>query len=206
MIDTIIILGDLLRPDGSMSDSLISRLDRGIKIFEKMNKPPVIMSGYRGFMAPYEPPITEAKAMKEYAIKHGIPADKILLEEESKDTIGNAFFTKVKYLKPKNWKNIIVIASDFNIERAKYTFDSILGSEYSIKYVGAITNIPETEKSRLITIEKKIMESAFFKQCVDKIDPKDDEKTKQLLYSEHPAYAKNPKITTEDIIRMLKGV
>lgn len=200
--DAIIVLGDMLKPDGSISDNLRMRLDKGIELFRKNVAPRIIASGYYGFMASYKPPITEASAMKEYMLKNGISDNDILLEEKSKDTIGNAYFTKIQYLKPNWWKNIVVVTSDFHLQRAKYVFEKVLGEDYHIHFIGTKNTLSAKDLELMILREKKVTE--FIKQYTDKIDPEDDKTTENMLYSEHPAYAKNPKITKEDILKMLK--
>jgi hypothetical protein len=206
-VDVIIVLGDMLKSDGSMSENLKDRVEEACKLFREADgegiKLPIIMSGSCSFMAPYKTPRTEANAMKEFAIeKFGIPKDKILLEEESKDTIGNAFFTKIKYLKPNNWKKIIVATTNFNMERTKYIFENILGPRYLIQYLETPNRLSSIETEKQQAMEKKIIE--FIKSYVEQIDPNNDEKTKKFLYTEHPAYAKNPKITKEQILEMMK--
>ena len=78
-----------------------------------------------------EAPIrSEASAMKEYALSLGIPEMNILAEEKSKDTLGNAFFTKITYLEKYNWKNVIVITSDFHLNRTKDRKSTRLNSSH----------------------------------------------------------------------------
>ena len=86
------------------------------------------MTGKYGFWLDWQKQIPsrfEAEAMKEYAISEGVPTDLILIEQESKDTLGNAYFTKVNILEPNNWKNVLVITSDFHLERTKWSYPQI---------------------------------------------------------------------------------
>ncbi|MBU3905284.1 MAG: YdcF family protein [Nanoarchaeota archaeon] len=203
VLDAIVILGSQVKQDGSIDDFMKFRLDKGIEIFNENIASYLIMSGKYGFLSKEKPPITEAEAMKKYAIEHDIPEDKLLLEDQSKDTIGNAYFTKIKYLKPRNWNKLVIVTSDFHLKRTEYVFNKILGADYQIEYIGVDSHLSEQEMVKMNLVEDKVI--SFLKNYVDLIDPKDDEKTKQLLYSEHPAYAKNPKITREDILKKLRG-
>ena len=201
--DTIIILGGQVNQDGSVEEILKTRLDKGIELFNEGTAPYIIMSGKYGFLTIDEPPITEAEAMKKYAVEHEIPEDKILLEDKSKDTIGNAYFTKIKYLKPRNWNKLVVVTSDFHLKRTKYIFNKVLGPDYQIKYIGADSQLTKQERVKVDLAEDKII--AFLKVYADMIESHDDEKTHELLHTEHPAYAKNSKITKEYILKKLRG-
>ena len=86
--------------------------------------------------------------MKEYALSLGIPEMNILAEEKSKDTLGNAFFTKITYLEKYNWKNVIVITSDFHLNRTKFLFDNVLGPQYAIKYISVPSSLGADERKK----------------------------------------------------------
>lgn len=71
---------------GSVPRLLADRLDKAIKIYERNPTPPmVITSGGRGT----DEPRSEASAMAEYLVDHKIPAERILLEDRSANTLEN---------------------------------------------------------------------------------------------------------------------
>ena len=45
------------------------------------------------------------------------------METSSWDTIGNAFFSRVIHVQPRGWRRLLVITSDFHLERAQAAFD-----------------------------------------------------------------------------------
>lgn len=70
---------------------LAQRLDKGLAIYEKFNrKPVIIVSGGQGD----DELISEAEAMARYLIDKGVPADSILLENKSRTTFENLIFSK----------------------------------------------------------------------------------------------------------------
>jgi len=71
---------------GSVPRLLADRLDKAIRIYKKDSTPPmVITSGGRGA----DEARSEASAMAEYLVDHGIPAERILLEDQSTTTLEN---------------------------------------------------------------------------------------------------------------------
>lgn len=92
--DYIIVLGSGLISGNKVSKLLGSRIDKAISFYEKQknnNKSSkLIFSGGQGA----DETISEALAMKKYAIEKGIPEEDILLEDKSKSTLENFKFSK----------------------------------------------------------------------------------------------------------------
>lgn len=94
--DYLIILGAGLINGNRLSNIQAARINRAIQFaYHQQEKgqpfPKFIMSGGQG---PNET-ISEASAMAAYAIKRGIPADQILLEDQSRNTEQNMEFSKI---------------------------------------------------------------------------------------------------------------
>ena len=201
-VDTIIILGGGINQDGTLWQNTINRLEKGIELFKKGVSANIIVSGKYYFMEDYVPITTEAKAMYEYLKKRGIPEKNIILEEESKDTLGNAFFTKINILEPRNWRNVIVVTSEFHIPRTKCIFKKTLGEKYKINFVEASSGFSKNKLKKLMIREQKVLN--LIKQWGDKIPDGDDKSIRKLLYTKHPAYAKRPEITKEQFKKMIE--
>jgi len=91
--------------------------------------------------------------MKDYAVKLGIPSENIITPLNLRDTVGDAFFTKHNVIVNREWKNILVLASEYHIERTSRIFKFIYGSEYAIKVIGS-SGFDNTEKQ---VSEKNLM-------------------------------------------------
>ncbi|MEK6959740.1 MAG: YdcF family protein [Nanoarchaeota archaeon] len=199
--DAIVILAHSVNPDGSLPQIPRYRVEKGVDLFKKGLAKKIIMSGSCGFMVSYTPTKTEAKAMKEYAVSLGVPEKNILTEEDSKDTIGNAYFTRKNLLEPNNWKNIIVVTSEYHIPRARYIFQKILRKDNRVEMIAADSHLTAEEARQKSVEEEKIM--ALTKQWLDWIEDGDVEEITRFMTETHPAYAKNPKITKQELKRML---
>ena len=190
--DAIVILGGGISQDGKLKQTTINRLDKGIELFNQGIARYIILSGKYSSELDYIPVTTEAKAMAKYLEDKGIPEDRILLEEESMDTIGNAYFTKVKILKPRNWKNIVVVTSDFHIPRAEYIFRKVLGKGYKVRFVGAPTGFSRRKLKELMDEENRVFN--LIKNWIENIPDGHDEAFEKFIFNLHPAYAHHSEV------------
>lgn len=202
--DAIVILAHSVNPDGFLPPIPRYRVEKGVDLFKKGIADRIIMSGSLGFLIDYTPSKTEAKAMKEYAVSLGVPEKNIFTEEDSKDTIGNAYYTRKNILKPNSWKDIVVVTSEYHLPRTRYVFNKILGKEHNVEIVAADSRLNGEEARQKSAEEEKIM--ALTKRWLDGIEDGDMEAITRFITTTHPAYAKNPKITKEELKRMLIGV
>ena len=90
--DFIIIHGCGLTGGDRMTKLLTNRVDKAIAVFDKCGRKPILVPS--GGQGPDEA-LSEAQAMKNYLLEHGIPEDKIVLEDKS-------FTTKENLLNSKN--------------------------------------------------------------------------------------------------------
>lgn len=190
--DAIIVLAGGIKPNGELSATSKERMDAGINAFKEKLSEKLVFSGCWSFLLTYVPPITESEAMKNYAILRGVQTNQIFKEEKSKDTLGNAYFVKTEILIPNNWKNILVVTSDFHIPRTKYIFDHILGPSFQTDYQGVPSQIAIDEEG-----ERKML--ALTKEWLDPIPVGDNKKIEKLLFEMHPGYALNSPISLDNI-------
>ncbi len=75
---------------------------------------------------------TEAAIMAALLKKNGISTDRLFLEDESCDTIGNAILTAVRHLQGQTPRRLYVVTSPFHIQRALACFKGVLGDQWEI--------------------------------------------------------------------------
>lgn len=205
MKDVIVILAGGINSDGSLPDLPKRRVDAGVSLFKYGVAPELIMSGKYGFWLDWTkevPSQTEASAMKKYAAALGVPEQHIHLEEDSKDTLGNAYFTKINILEPRNWKNITVVTSDFHFHRTKYIFDLVLGTRYEIEYVLTDTGLSKDDDDALKSQEEKTM--VVLKDLIgNNATTGDTEAIRDILFLKHPGYSDNPELSYEKLRELL---
>ena len=184
MFDAIIVLG------GGMNEKdWKSRVNLAVELFTQKKASRLIMSGKQHLW--HRKKATEAEVMKQYAIAKGIPKNTIWKEDESLDTIGNAFFTRKHILEPNNWKKIIVVTSSYHLRRAKFIFMRIMDKSYKIEFAVAKPKFSARDQDKL-----KKQESKFFTVTKDfaKLIPiKGFGLIEDILFAHHPLYKKKQK-------------
>lgn len=121
-IDYVIVLGAGLIDGREVSPLLAGRIERAAKVYyrqiEKGIKAPILlMSGGQGS----DEKLSEAQAMKKYAMSKGIDKDDILIEEKSANTYENMLFSKnIIEERERNWKNkhILFATTNYHVFRA----------------------------------------------------------------------------------------
>lgn len=147
--DAIIVLGG-----GVSSKDWKARVDKAVQLHGKWLAPRIIMSGKFGALQ--KRAVTEADEMRRYAISRGVKGEAILKEEESRDTVGNAFFTRKNVLEPNGWKKIIVVTSDYHVPRARMIFKKVLGKKYLIKFESAKPGLLPQEMRECVKRKKTL--------------------------------------------------
>jgi uncharacterized SAM-binding protein YcdF (DUF218 family) len=118
--DFVIVLGAGLRPDGGVPPLLASRLDRGRQVLAGLDRrapavpPLLIVSGGKGDDEPH----SEASAMAAYLAGRGVPAERLLLEDQSRTTEENLLFSKAIADDLRPGARVTVVTSDFHAFRA----------------------------------------------------------------------------------------
>jgi hypothetical protein len=131
-----VVLGGGLTPDGGPLPSTKARAHRAAQLARERPELVLICSGDRPLEAAGGPP-SEAAIMRDLIVGWGIAPDRVAVEDESRDTIGNAVLTAVRYLKDIEPRPLAVITSPFHLERATETFRHVLGYPWQIEAVAS---------------------------------------------------------------------
>jgi len=127
--DVIIVLGYPCTPDGQISPTQRSRIDKGIELFDRSNAQNLVFTGGAAHNK-----YVESEVMKAYAISKGVKAYKILIEGKSQSTYENAKYS-AEMLRDKSLKYVIV-SSLYHTRRARLIFKKhfpeleVSGAEY----------------------------------------------------------------------------
>lgn len=118
--DFVVVLGAGLRSDGAVPPLLASRLERGRQVWAALDRraagfpPMLIVSGGKGS----DERRSEAAAMADYLVRRGFPADRLLLEDQSRTTEENLLFSKQIMDELRPGARITIVTSDFHAFRA----------------------------------------------------------------------------------------
>jgi uncharacterized SAM-binding protein YcdF (DUF218 family) len=194
--DAIVVLGGGVNPDGSLPPVARARVERAVELFEGGIAPRLIFSGRCGLTSA-EPAVTEAEAMAAHAASLGVPWSALLREDDSKDTLGNAYFTWSRFLEPNGWTSIRVVTSDFHLSRAAWVFRKILGPGYDFSFVSAPSGLSPRELIDRALEECKI--TIFLNEWLEALNDADEHAIERLIASEHPGYADAPTLTHDEM-------
>jgi uncharacterized SAM-binding protein YcdF (DUF218 family) len=124
--DFVVVLGSGLRPDGGVPPLLANRLERGRQVWAVLDrqerldrradefKPMLIVSGGKGD----DERVPEASAMASYLTTRGFPADRLLLEDQSRNTEENLLFSKAIMDELRPGARAAIVTSDFHAFRS----------------------------------------------------------------------------------------
>eukprot|EP01039_Chlorochromonas_danica_P003120 gene3120-3417_t len=127
----IIILGGGLLPDGSLPPHTLLRVERAVEIYQQLEGRVVIIPLSGG--TPHKPNpldpqgfvIWESSAAAKKLLALGIPAEKVLEENFSLDTIGNAYFLRMIHVENCEFEKLIIITNDWHMSRTRAIFDTV---------------------------------------------------------------------------------
>lgn len=109
--DAIIVLGARVLPDGTPSEALVARVERGVQLFQQGLAPRLVISGGGSGET------SEATIGRALALRAGVPDSACLVETKSASTFANAAHT-AELLRPLKVSRVFVVTDDFHGFRA----------------------------------------------------------------------------------------
>jgi uncharacterized SAM-binding protein YcdF (DUF218 family) len=106
----------------------------------------IICSGSHGVGR--KPRRSEAASMAELIVERGIDRERIFLEDESRDTIGNAVYVADRYLRAIPARQIFLVTSPFHLERSVETFRLVLGPAWETLGVASAPAPDDGERAK----------------------------------------------------------
>ncbi|MDC0990233.1 YdcF family protein [Gammaproteobacteria bacterium] len=173
----LIVLSHLMNKDGSLKAESIARADKAIEIFHKYKINLVLTIGW-----PYrkDTHIPIALAFKKYFLSKGIHEDCIKSDINSRDTVGDAIFSKINVVDQYNISNIYVVTSDYHVIRTKYIFETVMSR--NIEVIGC----PCSDDKDIIKNEESSLKA--FKETFLNTDFNSNNSIIKTLQMNHPFY------------------
>lgn len=146
----VIVLGNMLESK-SIHPELRGRVEVGLDLFWKEEADYVLFTGGRSNDSV---PVAECTAMRKYAVANGLTDEKILLEDESLDTISNAINSRLKIESlEERITQLHVVTSCYHTPRAEFVFNQCFGPAYQIHtddcYPADPSETPRGEESKI---------------------------------------------------------
>lgn|SRR3989338_5671080 len=199
--DSIIVLSHFLTPERELSEESKLRVEEGVRRLKKSISDFIIMNGGPGRFTENTPntPYGErvqrgtrpvhCEVMREYAIMLGIPREKILVQDYSSDTIGEAYFVQQEILILRGWKDNEVITGDYHAKpRVQAVYNFVLGPGFTTTVIPVVTGIKD--EPSIIKNEASLLQ--WFEELFKDVREGDSRTIEHILYTKHPHYSEIP--------------
>lgn len=122
----IVVLGAGLFPDGSIRPVLDERLRRALTLAQQFPYTPIVVAG-----GVPQSGITEAQAMFDWLVRHGVHPDRIIREDTSRSTVENARNT-AGILAARGATGAVVVTSGDHLQRAMVDFRTSIDGRFPV--------------------------------------------------------------------------
>jgi uncharacterized SAM-binding protein YcdF (DUF218 family) len=155
MLDAVIVLGAAMAAPGVPGPAMRRRLDYGVTIFFDRKAGHLLVSG--GMVGP---PPAEARAMREMALRRGVAAERIIVEDQARNTFENAVYAG-RIIRDQQWRRVVVVTDAFHLPRALYVFRR-LGLEVAGEGVPRPAQVTRVRWARCLFVERvRLFRSAW---------------------------------------------
>ena len=202
--DAIVVLGGTLDDDGSLAPWVAARVERALEAYRAGIAPRVVFTGRNGLYGPAHPAVTEAAAMAAYAEARGLPRSAMVLEEQARDTLGNAYFVRRDILQPQGWRSIRVVTNDFHLSRAAWVFRKVLGPRYDFSFTSAPSGFSIDDLIVRAVDECRI--SVFLNEWLATVEDGDELSVETVMGHHHPVYGNAPLMSADEMERRLSEI
>ena len=191
--DAIIILSNLMDGESNLNLESKNRANLAFEIWNQQNCIPKLITMGWAYRNDTNVPIS--KSMANYLVdKLNVPKEQILSDVLSRDTVGDAFFSRYNFEKIFLNKKIIIITSDYHEKRAHSIFKFIYGENYKIHFSVIETDLKKSkQKDETDSLDQ-------FSNTFNGIKSGDMNKIQNILLQNHPSYngTINPQMTIEE--------
>ncbi len=129
-----IVLGCSVKPWGP-SILLQDRLNKALDYLQDHPDMTVVVSGGQGA----DEPVSEAQAMYDYLVDHGIAAERILLEDQSFNTMQNLTYS-AELLTAQGYdvtQDVMVVSNGFHLTRVRMLWNRVVGDDAHLSTLAA---------------------------------------------------------------------
>ncbi|BDS12544.1 YdcF family protein [Aureispira anguillae] len=115
--DIVVILGNKVHEDGSLSLRLKSRMDKGLELYQNQKCQYLVVSGGLGKEGHWE-----GNVMADYLIQQGVPQKAIIIDNDGNNTAATAQNVRALQLP---FQSITVVSQYYHISRSKLAFQKV---------------------------------------------------------------------------------
>ena len=180
VINAILVLGHLMDSSGRLSEQSLSRCVRAAEL-AKEKEPFFVFSSGAPYRADSKLALGEImQAQLKTLIDPGFTT--FISDTNSKDTVGDAFFSKSNLVLPNSVERLYVVTSLFHATRAEKIFRFVFSQAFELEF------FTDHDRGTLEQREHELKSLEIFKDSFSGVSAGDDEAIKELLIANHPLY------------------
>jgi vancomycin permeability regulator SanA len=122
-VDCILVLGCLVKADGTPSDMLYDRISVGVTLYQNGTSQKLLMSGDHG-----QKEYDEVNTMKTCAIDAGVPSEDVFMDHAGFSTYESVFRAKEIF----GAKKIVIVTQEYHLHRALYVANALGMEAYGV--------------------------------------------------------------------------
>jgi hypothetical protein len=180
-VNLLVVLSHLMSKNCELGEESVARADMAIKFFSCDQYDKLVTLGW-DYRADCDVPIAEV--VSDYILKKSnINKSLVIAIRESRDTVGDAVYC-LDFFRSSKLKKIVVVTSDYHVERTKFIFSRVFNNSVSIEVYGV-----ETEAnldSEILMREQQSLDA--FSQTFDGVDFSSRHDIFSGLSERHPFY------------------
>lgn len=179
-----VVLGGGISAHGDADPATIARTQAAALLARERPLLAFILTGRQSGRSGVAYPVSEAKWMAERLAADGVKRERMVLEDESRDTLGNAVLVAARYLRELDPRPLWIVTSAYHMPRSVLAFAATLGARWQIR---TRTSPPALDDAFRSAAEAKFIQetSEFF----DGIDIGDLDAIIERLCDRYPSYA-----------------
>lgn len=179
-----VVLGGGISPHGVADPATVARTEAATALARQRPLLGFVLTGRQSGREGVLYPVSEAQWMAEKLAEEGVARDRMVLEDESRDTIGNAVLVAARHLQDLEPRPLWIVTSSYHMARSVLAFAATLGARWPIRTRTSPAAIDDAFRS---AAEAKFIQetSEFF----DGIDIGDLDAIVARLCERYPHYA-----------------
>lgn len=178
--DAIIILAHLMDQDGKLSAETQARVEAAMQLRMSGAAGQLILTGW-AYRRDSSQPVAQAIRQSILA-NYDIHDTDILVSTSARDTVGDAFFTRLEFNDQLADKRVAVVTSDYHAQRAQMIFDFV----YADFAVADVRGAAVSSSPQILAHEQR--SCAAFTRTFTGVAPGQMEQIGPALYARHPFY------------------
>ena len=177
--DAIVVLANEMDANGILNKESYFRANYASELAFELSVPYIVTCGwaYRN-----DSEIKIADAFKSYLVSLGHSSNHIITETTSRDTVGDAVFTRVNISEPMGFKTLCIVTSSYHVPRTRKIFNFVYGSRFGISVKGVDVEFDQT------TVSKELSSEAAFCKTFNAVKAGEISQIMEALKRNHPFY------------------